>query len=211
MKILSVEFAGAIGQIGQKAPETLVGLPQVAVSGRSNVGKSSLINRFLGRTRTPIARVSQTPGKTQEINFYHVRSEYGEFVLVDLPGYGFARAPDGVREHWAKVIQSFLDSNEALLGMIQLLDIRHTPTPEDLAALDQLVGFGLPTLIVLTKADKLKLQKRQKATRKMVEGLGVDSSQLIVSSSLSGMGMDELKTAVAGLIFPSADTENPPS
>src|SRR5687768_17416187 len=100
MHIKSVEFAGAIGQVGQAPPASVVGLPQIAFSGRSNVGKSSLINRLLGRTRSPIARVSSTPGKTQEINFFTVKSDVGDFILVDLPGYGFASAPKPLREKW---------------------------------------------------------------------------------------------------------------
>src|ERR671916_407361 len=100
MKIKSVEFAGAIGQVNQPPPESARGVPQVAFAGRSNVGKSSLINRLLGRTRTAIARVSAQPGKTQEINFYRVRSDAGDFALVDLPGYGYAKVPQAIRAKW---------------------------------------------------------------------------------------------------------------
>lgn len=200
MNIHSVEFAGAIGQVGQAAPESVAGLPRVAFSGRSNVGKSSLINRFLGRTRTPIARVSQTPGKTQEINFYRVRSDVREFVLVDLPGYGFARAPDEVKEKWGRVINSFLERAEDLRGVVQLLDIRRGATDDDITALEQLVGLQIPTLIVLTKGDKLKLQKRTAATKKVVSSLGVDPAQVITSSALSGMGIEEIQNAVGALV-----------
>ena len=104
MHIKSVEFAGAIGQPRQRIPESAIGRPQVAFCGRSNVGKSSLINRLLGRTRTAIARVSGEPGKTQEINFYQVQTDLGEFFLVDLPGYGYARVPKSVREKFAPLI-----------------------------------------------------------------------------------------------------------
>src|SRR5690606_24116188 len=122
------------------------GLLQIAFSGRSNVGKSSLINRLLGRTRTPIARVSATPGKTQEINFFHVRSDAGDFALVDLPGYGYARAPEALREKWREIIDRYLKESEALQGVVQLVDIRHGPTPDDHRAIDFLAQMGRPVL-----------------------------------------------------------------
>jgi GTP-binding protein len=200
MQIKSVEFAGAIGQIGQGHPESVAGLAQIAFSGRSNVGKSSLINHLLGRTRTPIARVSQTPGKTQEINFYRVRSDLGEFTLVDLPGYGFARAPAPLRERWQQLIGGFLGSAPALRGVVQLIDIRQGPTPDDLRSIEFLAEIGVPVLFVLTKADKLKFQKRRAATAEIREKLGLDASQLIPVSVLSGEGLDELRETLGGVV-----------
>jgi GTP-binding protein len=200
MLIRSVQFAGAIGQVGQPQPSSVDGLPQLAFSGRSNVGKSSLINRFLGRTRTPVARVSQTPGKTREINFFLVNADVGEFVLVDLPGYGYARASGELRERWGKVLGSFMSGANELRGVVQLIDIRHGPTEDDVVAIQQLQELEMPTLFVLTKADKLKTTRRQEAIRKITSDLGLDPAQIIASSSTSGMGMDELRAAVAGLI-----------
>jgi GTP-binding protein len=204
MQIKSVEFAGAIGQVGQAPPASLGSLPQLAVSGRSNVGKSSLINHFLGRTRTPIARVSSTPGKTQEINFFRVRTDAGEFALVDLPGYGFAKAPAALRERWGQVIGSFLRSSRELLGIVQLIDIRHGPTAEDRGSIEFLAELGLPVLFVLTKADKLKPQRRREAIREIGEALGLDESQVIACSVLSGQGMDELRSSVGSLLIGAA-------
>ena len=203
MQIKSVEFAGAIGQIGQGAPEAVRGLPQVAFSGRSNVGKSSLINQLLGRTRTPIARVSQTPGKTQEINFFRVQSDVGEFTLVDLPGYGYARAPGELRERWGRLISGFLESSEELRGVVQLVDIRHGPTDDDFGAINHLAGLGLPVLLVLTKADKLRPLRRKESIGKIVAQLEVDESQVIPFSVLSGLGVEELRESVGGLISPA--------
>jgi GTP-binding protein len=200
MHIRSVEFAGAIGQPGQAEPESISGLAQVAFSGRSNVGKSSLINRVLGRTRTPIARVSQTPGKTQEINFYRVRAGEGEFVLVDLPGYGYARAPTGAREHWRKVIEDFLARAGSMAGVVQLIDIRHGPTRDDMRSIEYLAEVGTPVLFALTKADKLRSQKRREAADEIRETLGVESAQLIPVSSLSGEGVEDLLAALGGLL-----------
>jgi GTP-binding protein len=200
MHIKSVDFAGAIGQIGQTAPESVRGLPQVAFAGRSNVGKSSLINRLLGRTRTQIARVSQQPGKTQEINFYHVRSDRGDFCLVDLPGYGYAKAPLSVRAKWAPLIHGFLRENRDLVGVVQLVDLRHGPSPDDLTSLDFLAEIGVPVLFALTKADKLTNTKREKATVETVRSLGVELDQVVPFSSLSGMGREELLGTLGSLL-----------
>ena len=200
MRIKSVDFAGAIGQIGQAAPESVAGLPQVAFAGRSNVGKSSLINRVLGRTRTPIARVSQNPGKTQEINFYHVRGDPKDFCLVDLPGYGFARVPKAIRERWQPLINGYLTENGALAGVVQLIDMRHGPSREDMQAIQYLVDLQLPVLFVLTKADKLKATERQKAAAKIPARLGVDPDQVLAVSSHSGQGIEDLLGTIGELV-----------
>jgi GTP-binding protein len=200
MIIKSVEFAGAIGQLRQAAPASVRGLPQVAFAGRSNVGKSSLINRLLGRTRTPIARVSQQPGKTQEINFYRVEADTGPFCLVDLPGYGFARAPQALRERWGRLIEDFLGRAEDLRGVAQLIDIRHGPTEDDLRAIQSLAEEALPVLFVLTKADKLNVTRREQAIRRITSELGLEEAQVIPFSALSGAGRDELLSSLDALL-----------
>jgi GTP-binding protein len=205
VKIKSVEFAGAIGQPGQPPPESARGMPQVAFSGRSNVGKSSLINRLLGRTRTAIARVSATPGKTQEINFYHVRSDLGDFFLVDLPGYGFAKAPEPARRKWEAVIHSFLSTSSDLRGVVQLIDLRTGPTPDDLRSVDYLGELGLPVLFAFTKSDKLAAMKRQEAFTATVRTLEIEPDQAIAFSSLKGDGREELLDTLGALLFPAAE------
>lgn len=200
MRIKSVDFSGAIGQIGQSAPESVAGLQKVAFAGRSNVGKSSLVNRVLGRTRSPIARVSQSPGKTQEINFYHVRAEPVDFCLVDLPGYGFARVPKAIRERWRPLINGYLTGPAAPVGIVQLIDMRHGPSEEDLQSIDYLAELGLPVFFVLTKADKLKATQRAKMMERIPARLGVDADQVLPVSALSGMGMEELLETVGGLL-----------
>lgn len=205
MRIKSVEFAGAIGQPGQAPPESARGMPQVAFSGRSNVGKSSLINRLLGRTRTAIARVSATPGKTQEINFYRVRADLGDFFLVDLPGYGFARAPEAVRQKWEGYINSYLRRHEDLKGVVQLVDMRTGPTPDDLRSVDLLAELGIPVLFALTKADKLTATKRKEAIAEAVKTLQIEPDQAIAFSALKGDGRDELLDTLGALLFPPAD------
>jgi GTP-binding protein len=198
--IQNVEFAGAIGQVGQAAPESISGLPQVAFSGRSNVGKSSLINRLLGRTRTPVARVSQHPGKTQEINFYHVHSSVGEFCLVDLPGYGFAKVPKALRGRWGELIDGFLSRSPSLKGVAQLIDIRHGPTADDQRAIEYHARREVPVLFLLTKADKLKASQRAAAIRESTRALDVTEEQVIPFSAVTGEGRDDLLATLAVLL-----------
>lgn len=200
---------GALAKPGGWRPPSL---PQIAFSGRSNVGKSSLINRFLGRTRTAIARVSATPGKTQEINFYDVRAELGtghedHFYLVDLPGYGFARAPGNVRQAWRPLIESYLSGTPELKGVVQLIDIRHGPTADDLKMVDYLAAQGLPTLFVLTKVDKLKNSERKAKISEALRRLRVDEEQAVPFSALSGEGRDELLESVEALLGFGEDDE----
>jgi GTP-binding protein len=202
VRIKSVEFAGAIGQPGQAAPESARGMPQVAFAGRSNVGKSSLINRLLGRTRTAIARVSQQPGKTQEVNFYRVAAEPADFFLVDLPGYGYARAPAPLRRKWEGVIHEYLAGSKELRGVVQLVDLRTGPTPDDFRSLGYLAELGIPVLFAFTKADKLGRTKRDEAFAKYLRALEVGEEQAVLFSSLSGEGQDELLQTLGTLLFP---------
>lgn len=205
MRIKSVEFAGAIGQIGQAPPESAMGALQVAFAGRSNVGKSSLINRILGRTRTAIARVSAEPGKTQEINFYDVRSDLGSFFLVDLPGYGYAKVPQELRDKWRPLIHSFLSQNPDLRGVVQLVDVRNGPSDEDVRSVDYLAELGIPVLFVLTKVDKLNAREKEKLIPKAIKTLGVDPDQVILFSALKGTGAEELLETLGALLFPQEE------
>jgi GTP-binding protein len=200
MNIHSVEFAGAIGQVGQAPPESVAGLRQVAFSGRSNVGKSSLINRLLGRTKTPVARVSQQPGKTQEINFYRVVSDAGEFCLVDFPGYGFAKVSKSLRSRWGSLIDGFISTSPSLAGVAQLIDIRHGPTADDERAIEYLASRELPVLFMLTKADKLKSSQRVAAIREITRALDVSEDQVIPFSATTGEGRDTLLETLSSLL-----------
>ena len=180
-------------------------MPEVAFSGKSNVGKSSLINRLLGRTRTPVARVSATPGKTQEINFYrvHAAAESGadaSFFLVDLPGYGFARVPDAVRAKWKPLIESYLGGSPELKGVVQLLDARHPLGEEDRTMVRYLSNLAVPTLLVLTKVDKLSKRERPETLEKLTASLGVDADQVLPFSSKTGEGRDTLLESVEALL-----------
>lgn len=126
-------------------------VPEIAVSGRSNVGKSSLLNVVFGRKG--LAKVSSTPGKTRELNFFSVSDRYH---LVDLPGYGYARVPERMRRSWGELVRKYLEERRQLAGVIQLIDARHDPTAQDREMLEWLAGRNVGVLVVVTKTDKLK-------------------------------------------------------
>lgn len=203
MKIRTVEFAGAMASAAGEIPGEL---PQVAFAGRSNVGKSSLINRLLGRTRTPIARVSGRPGKTQEVNFYRVDAfseEDGaelDFFLVDFPGYGYAQVPKGLRGAWKPLIEGYLRKSEDLRGVVQLIDARHPPTPEDRTMIEFLAEMGTPALVVLTKVDKLKKAERARRLEAAVAALELDMDQVVSFSAQTGEGREVLVDALEALL-----------
>jgi GTP-binding protein len=163
--------------------------------GRSNVGKSSLINAVLNRKG--VARVSQTPGKTQAVQFYLINDK---FYLVDLPGYGYAKVPKSLRERWRPLIDSYLHGTEVLAGVVQLIDLRHGPTADDLVAIEQLAAAEIPVLFALTKADKLKPRQREQAIRDVAGRLGAELDQVIAVSSFSGEGRDALLETLGALL-----------
>ena len=184
-----VDFVGSF-------PDPLVAfrptLPEVALIGRSNVGKSSLLNSLVGR---PIARVSRTPGKTTLLNAFRL----GSFYLVDLPGYGYARAGKSARRGYRTLVTRYLRERPALAGVVWLLDIRHPPSSDDRAFQDVLVESGRPVLAVLTKADKLPRGQRAERTRALARDLGLPDDQVQPTSSHSGEGLVELADAVLRL------------
>jgi GTP-binding protein len=169
--------------------------PEVAFAGRSNVGKSSLLNRLVRRKR--IARVSNTPGRTREVNFFLVN---GQFVLVDLPGYGYARISKERRAEWKPLIEGYLRSSTELRGIVQLLDVRHDPTGDDRQMLAFLSALGVPTMFALTKVDKLPPSQRTSRIAALTEELGSSEDQVIPFSAVSGEGRDELAEAVVALV-----------
>lgn len=201
-QIRQVEFAGAIGAPGQEAPGQL---PQIAVAGRSNCGKSSLINALVGRKK--LARVSQRPGKTQEINFYRINDR---FFLADLPGYGFAKAPDEVREKWRRLVERFLATSLELVGIVVLIDARRGLLEQDEQLLGWLAELQTPTLLALTKIDKLNRSGRARAARELRDALGLPTDQLIATSSLTGEGIGLLRASLFGLLDPQpTETSRP--
>ena len=194
MIIRNVEFAGSYVDPGVSiAPE----LPHVAFWGRSNVGKSSLINLLLRRTRKKVARVSARPGKTQTLNFYIVNHR---FVLVDLPGFGYAKVSRTLRESWQRLVRDYLKRSRELAGVVLLIDARRDAAPADLAAVELLGEVGLPALIVVTKIDKTRKSAREQRIARLREQLAVSRDQLVVSSARTGEGRDELLGAIGGLM-----------
>lgn len=191
--IRQLEFLGGMASPSGWRPVSE--LPEVAFSGRSNVGKSSLLNRLV--KRKALARVSQTPGKTREINFFRVNDA---FTLVDLPGYGYARVSKEMRAAWRPLIEGYLGSSAELRGVVQLIDARHAPTTDDLQMLDFLADLGVPTIVVLTKMDKLTRREGEARPAALAAELGMDEAQVIPFSAVTGLGRDELAEAVVSLL-----------
>lgn len=191
--IRSLEFIGGMASAGGWRPEA--GLPEIAFAGRSNVGKSSLLNRLVHRKK--FARVSNTPGRTREINFFKVN---GQFVLVDLPGYGYARISKERRAEWKPLIESYLEHSRDLRGIVQLVDARHDPTPDDRRMLDFLSELGVPTIVVLTKIDKLTPAQRVERIAAAAAELGLGDDQYIPFSAVTGEGRNELAEAIESLL-----------
>src|ERR1700716_1075141 len=191
--IRNVEFLGGMAEKHGWRPES--SLPEVAFAGRSNVGKSSLLNALV--RRKSFARVSRTPGRTREINFFRVNNT---FVLVDLPGYGYARISKAKKAEWRPMIESYLRRTTQLRGIVLLLDIRREPSEDDRAMLDFLAELGVPTIIALTKADKLTKSDAREKVAKVSRVLALEPDQVIQFSAHSGEGRVELLEAIAQIV-----------
>jgi GTP-binding protein len=171
-------------------------IPEIAMAGRSNVGKSSLINRFLGRRN--LARTGGTPGKTQTLNFYRVNEEW---FFVDLPGYGYAKVAKEIKARWGKMMEEYLGLRKNLLAVIQIVDIRHEPSQEDQEMQRWLRQKGIPTLVVATKVDKVPRSKWPKNLKIIAQNLNIDDWQLILPfSAETGFGKEELHEAVEQIL-----------
>jgi len=191
--IRRLEFIGPMATPTGWRPEAK--WPEVAFAGRSNVGKSSLLNQLVRRKR--LARVSNTPGRTREVNFFLVNDR---FVLVDLPGYGYARISKERRAEWRPLIEGYLRTSTELRGIVQLLDVRHDPTSDDRQMIAFLASIGIPTLFALTKTDKLSASERKTRIAALTEELSVSDDQVIPFSAITGEGRDELAAAVMALV-----------
>ena len=191
--IRSLTFAGPMATVDGWRPEPQ--LPEIAFAGRSNVGKSSLLNALV--RRKAFARVSRTPGRTRELNFFRVNEL---FMLVDLPGYGYAKISKDRKAAWRPLIEGYMRSSPYLRGVVQLLDVRHDPTGDDRIMLDFLADLGVPTLIALTKVDKLGRVARAKRITELCTAYGVDEDQVIPFSAHEHIGRDELASALVSLL-----------
>jgi GTP-binding protein len=176
LKIHSAKFMASCGTVEQFLKPTL---PEVAIVGRSNVGKSSTINCLVNHKG--LAKVGKTPGKTQTINFFQIETSGPKFMLVDLPGYGFAKVPERVRELWGPLIENFFKNRENLRGVIMLVDSRRVQDSDrDMVA--WITRLNLPIILVATKADKVTRGKRQGASREIQEGLEIDGEPIFLSA-----------------------------
>jgi GTP-binding protein len=176
LKIYSAQFKASCGAVEQFLKPTL---PEVAIVGRSNVGKSSAINCLVNHKG--LAKVGKTPGKTQTINFFQIETSGPRFMLVDLPGYGFAKVPDRIQQQWAPLIETFFKSRENLCGVIMLVDSRRVQDSDR----DMMAWVGqlhIPIMLVATKADKVPRGKRKGAVRELQEGLGVEEEPIFLSA-----------------------------
>ena len=188
MKWETAEFEMSAG-LASQLPEA--DMPEVAFSGRSNVGKSSLINCVLGRKS--LARTSSTPGKTATVNFYRL----ADARLVDLPGYGYAKVSAGEKSRWNDLIMGYFNADRDLRLVLQLVDIRHAPSREDRQMLDALVDLEIPFVVVLTKLDKLnKTQREERLAAFSAELSDYEGVTSVPFSSLSGEGKDALREII---------------
>lgn len=166
-------------------------LPEIAIAGRSNVGKSSLINGLVNRRR--LARVSNTPGRTQLLNFFLVNEQ---FTLCDLPGYGFAKVPEAVQAAWGPMVEGYLERRDSLRALLLLVDVRRDPGDMELQLVQAASLYGRAVIPVATKMDKLSASKRKPALARVARGLGVSPRRLIGWSALNGEGLEPLWRAV---------------
>jgi GTP-binding protein len=169
------------------------GWPEVAFGGRSNVGKSSLINTLLGKRN--LVRTSKTPGLTRKLNFFAVNNA---FFFVDFPGYGYAKVPVAVRKSWEPMVETYLTTRDQLAGMVVVVDVRRPPTEMDLTLIEYLQSHGIPAIVAATKVDKLS--GNQLAARKQETGRLVGSVPLVLFSSHDGRGRNELWKLISSLI-----------
>jgi GTP-binding protein len=193
-------FVGGVAELGQLPPAAL---PEVAFAGRSNVGKSSLINALTGRNQ--LARISRTPGRTQQINMFDLGRR---LVLVDLPGYGFAQAPKPAVDAWQRLIRSYLRGRAGLMRTCLLIDARHGPKPVDLEFMTMLGEVAVAYQLVLTKVDLV----RPGALEDLSDGLRVDLArkpgahpEIIATSAREGTGIERLRAALAALAIPPCE------
>ena len=195
MKVLSAEFVLSAKEPAHYPPAAL---PEIAFAGRSNVGKSSLINTLL--KRKGLARTSNTPGRTQEINFFSVNNR---MYFIDLPGYGYAKVPEKMRKNWGPMIETYLSQRQTLRLVVLILDVRRDPSEEDRQLIGWLQFYRLPFFIVLTKIDKVSWNQLGLRQRQIGGGLGLSSATPLISfSAKTGEGKDLLWREISKAVAP---------
>lgn len=184
MKIISAEFIKSAVEISHYPDERL---PEIAFAGRSNVGKSSLINSLLNRKN--LVKVSSSPGKTRLINFFKINNQ---FSFVDLPGYGFARVPPAVKKKWGKMVETYLKKRKNLKIVILIFDIRHTPTENDRKMIEWLDYYNIQSVLIANKSDKIKKREKNKQVQAILNFLNRPDGRTIVYSSKNKEGIKDL-------------------
>jgi GTP-binding protein len=176
--------------------------PEIAFAGRSNVGKSSLLNRLVGQRG--LARVSKTPGRTQQINFFQIDER---LTLVDLPGYGFARVPASVQQQWKRLVETYLVQRKNLNAVVVIVDLRRGVEAEDAVLLDYLEAHGIPAILAATKADKLGYAERVRRARLLGEQMSEPVAALVVCSAVTGEGITRLWREIEERCMRASDAE----
>lgn len=190
MRVISAEFVKSATKPSEYPPENL---PEIAIAGKSNVGKSSLINTLVNRKN--LAKTSSSPGRTQTINFFRVNEKIS---LVDLPGYGYAKVSLRIRETWKPMVESYLQTREGIRMVVLILDARRGASPEDLTLLDWLDYHQIPPLIVLTKADKLSQLERARQKKTVADIPLLNGKPICFFSALTGEGKEDLWRHIQG-------------
>jgi len=193
MKITKAEFVTGAGDPKSIPRESL---PEVAFAGKSNVGKSSLINRLLNRKN--LAITSSTPGRTRQINFFNVNDAV---YFVDLPGYGFAKVSHAERRKWGEIVSAYMRSRKALAAVVVIIDIRRDPGEHDLALLEMLDDLGIAHIVALTKSDKVKPGQRAQRKSVIAGALKLKAADLIIFSAVTGEGKEELWKKIREHLF----------
>ncbi len=187
-KIIKAEFITGASDVKSIPRESL---PEVAFAGRSNVGKSSLINRLLGRKR--LAITSSKPGRTRQINFFNINDM---LLAVDLPGYGYAKVSRSERRKWGELVSSYMRDRGVLAAVVVIIDLRREPNEHDLSLMDMLDDLGIPPIVALTKMDKVKRGQRAKRRAAIARALDMTPGDLILFSAVTGEGKDDLWKAI---------------
>lgn len=193
MVIKNAEFITSAGTVEQIIKDST---PEIAVVGRSNVGKSSFINFMCNQGR--LAKTSKEPGRTRLINYFNVNK--GEFVFVDLPGYGFAKVNDNEKAKWGKIIEAYLQESTGLKNVFVLLDIRRDPSPDDVQMLNYLYHYNIPFTIIATKGDKLSRSAGLKRKREIANALKVGIGNVLLTSALSKSGKQEVLDRIEAVL-----------
>ncbi len=194
IEIKKAELVAVTADPKQYPPDELY---EIAFAGRSNVGKSSLLNLLTNRKK--LARVSQSPGKTRTINFYEINDC---FRIVDLPGYGYAKVSKSVSESWGKMMERYFETRQGLLKVIQLVDIRHEPSKQDVQMYDYLKHYGLDGIVVATKADKISRNQYQKSEKVIRQTLGMKPEDKVIPiSSLKKTGHEKLLEEIEKILI----------